>query len=632
VSTSYLRLIPGTPVLHQGHRYVIHTLLGGTDVYCLDQAGSNHRVLRMADLRPMPAEDAQVIIPNVAAISSKKLAISDKRLEHIQDLIGLETRTREQVEAAAKKAGVDTATIYRWLKRYTNAGSALGLVPLDRGPGSNTLISKEVETLIREMIERLFLTKQKISVTKFAKEVRRTCKKLKLKAPHDNTIRNRLKTIPGIIRASRRGTERDREKHTATTGTSPQGAFLQSDYQIDHTLLPLIVVDDEHRKPINRPWITVVIEVKTRVVAGFYLSLGPPSTESVAMALANAICPKEDYLASLGIDAEWPVWGMAARLHADNALEFRSEALVLGLREFDRDMQWRPVKKPRYGAYIERLLGTLGIELTSWQGATFSNPADKGDYDAVGNAIFTMREVERRIALWIAKIYHHSRHDGLEGRTPMGCFMEGVHGDGDKVGDGFKDRPSDPQTVARDFMRVERRKITSAGVSIDGVNYYSPELSRFVGESNQWDPDGSDKYLFRIDDRAISPIFFFNPIENRYIEVPYAKTGRPVISTWQLKAAKAFVRTKGIEEFDEDKIFDAYEELEADASEAAETTKSLRSAQRRADNDRRLGRAPAAKPPTKVDPPNASTKAVDAGGDDDALPPQIGEEAAVISG
>lgn len=631
MSTSYLRLIPGTPVLHQGQQYVIHTLLGGIDVYCLDLSGSDHKVLRIEDLRPVPEDDTKVSIPNVAAISSKKLAISDTRLAHIKHLLGRTGRTRAEVEAAARNAGVDAATIYRWIKLYTNSGSALGLVPLDRGPGTNTVIPKEVETLIRDMSANVFLTGQKITATKFAKEIRRACKKLNLKAPHENTIRNRLKAIPGVIRATRRGTERDRERHNATTGTNPQGAFLQSDYQIDHTLLPLIVVDDEYRKPINRPWITVVIEVKTRVVAGFYLSLGPPSSESVAMALAHAICPKEEYLAALGINAEWPVWGMAARLHADNALEFRSQALVLGLRQFNRDIQWRPVKKPHYGAHIERLIGTLGIELTSWQGATFSNPADKGDYDAVGNAVFTIREVEKRIALWITKIYHQSPHQGLEGRTPMGCFMEGVFGDGDKVGDGFQDRPADSKAVAIEFMRVERRKVTSAGVSIDGVNYYSPELSRFVGEPNQWDPDGSNKYLFRIDDRAISPVYFFDPIVNRYIEVPYANTSRPIITTWQLKAAKALVRAKGRAETDEDTIFMAYDELEEDAAEAAATTKLRRSAQRRADNFRRLGKGPATKSASKSKPPAALVKEAPAPNEDDALPPPVGDEATVIS-
>ena len=43
--------------------------------------------------------------------------------------------------------------------------------------------------------------------------------------------------------------------------------------QIDHTPVDVIVVDEAHRLPIGRPWLTLAIDVATRVVAGFYVSL-----------------------------------------------------------------------------------------------------------------------------------------------------------------------------------------------------------------------------------------------------------------------------------------------------------------------------------------------------------------------
>jgi transposase InsO family protein len=39
--------------------------------------------------------------------------------------------------------------------------------------------------------------------------------------------------------------------------------------QIDHTPMDVIVVDEEHRQPIQRPSLTVVIEVYSRMVLGF---------------------------------------------------------------------------------------------------------------------------------------------------------------------------------------------------------------------------------------------------------------------------------------------------------------------------------------------------------------------------
>jgi hypothetical protein len=34
--------------------------------------------------------------------------------------------------------------------------------------------------------------------------------------------------------------------------------------QIDHTLVDVIVVDEIERKPIGRPWLTLVVDVATR--------------------------------------------------------------------------------------------------------------------------------------------------------------------------------------------------------------------------------------------------------------------------------------------------------------------------------------------------------------------------------
>jgi transposase InsO family protein len=72
--------------------------------------------------------------------------------------------------------------------------------------------------------------------------------------------------------------------------------------QIDHTLVDVIVVDSITREPIQRPWLTLSIDVCSRCVPGFHLSLEPPSATSVALCLAHAALPKEGWLAARGID------------------------------------------------------------------------------------------------------------------------------------------------------------------------------------------------------------------------------------------------------------------------------------------------------------------------------------------
>lgn len=47
--------------------------------------------------------------------------------------------------------------------------------------------------------------------------------------------------------------------------------------QIDHTLVDIIIVDPVERLPIGRPYVTFAIDVYSRCIAGFVLSLEAPS-------------------------------------------------------------------------------------------------------------------------------------------------------------------------------------------------------------------------------------------------------------------------------------------------------------------------------------------------------------------
>jgi putative transposase len=80
--------------------------------------------------------------------------------------------------------------------------------------------------------------------------------------------------------------------------------------QIDHTVID---VDEEHRQPIQRPFLTVVINVFSRMVLGFAIYLEKPSAFTAGLAISHAVLPKEQWLAEVGVQAEWPCWGKCAK-------------------------------------------------------------------------------------------------------------------------------------------------------------------------------------------------------------------------------------------------------------------------------------------------------------------------------
>lgn len=62
--------------------------------------------------------------------------------------------------------------------------------------------------------------------------------------------------------------------------------------QIDHTLADIILVDQVERKPLARPWLTLAIDVTTRVVLGAYVSFDAPSVLSIGLCLDHCVRPK----------------------------------------------------------------------------------------------------------------------------------------------------------------------------------------------------------------------------------------------------------------------------------------------------------------------------------------------------
>ena len=176
--------------------------------------------------------------------------------------------------------------------------------------------------------------------------------------------------------------------------------------QIDHTQVDIIVVDEQSRKEIGRPWITLAVDVLTRMVTGFYLALEPPSVASIGLCLLHAVYDKASWVAERDIDAPWPVSGLPGALHADNGSDFRSRAFVRACRNQGIEVVWRLPGKPHFGGDIERLIGTQMGAVHLLPGTTFSNPGERGSYRSSKAARMTLRELERWIGWEIAGHYH----------------------------------------------------------------------------------------------------------------------------------------------------------------------------------------------------------------------------------
>src|SRR5216683_3200673 len=200
---------------------------------------------------------------------------------------------------------------------------------------------------------------------------------------------------------------------TPVQGVFPSVTTPLEVVQMDHTVVDCMIVDEHTRQPIGRPYLTVGIDVYSRCITGFCLTLEPPSAVSVGLCLAHAVLDKETDLRRLEMEGEWPIWGKPGTIHVENAAEFYSEALRRGCDQHGIRIAHRPVGQPHCGGTIERVLGTVMQRVHTLPGTTFANPQDRGTSASARHAALTLRELARWLTLVIIGHYHLSVHSAL---------------------------------------------------------------------------------------------------------------------------------------------------------------------------------------------------------------------------
>jgi putative transposase len=212
--------------------------------------------------------------------------------------------------------------------------------------------------------------------------------------------------------------------------------------------------------------LSLAVDVPTRMVAGFHLSFDDPSALAVALVLTHAVLPKEAWLAERDISLPWPVSGIPDWIETDNGEEFHSKAFERGAAEYGIRLTYRPHGAPQVGGHIERLIGAFMQRIHLIPGTTFSNVADKGGYDSERQAVMTLKELERWLALEILGVYHKSVHTALH-QPPEQAWQQKVSSRPTPIR-----KPQDPGRFLLDFLPAEERLIRRDGIRMFNLHYW----------------------------------------------------------------------------------------------------------------------------------------------------------------
>jgi putative transposase len=607
---------PGIVAEYDGKRYLILRLMDLRTVLGKPEAGGQVECLQIHSLKPPSPEvkPPELPVEEISLIPEKEWEEAKHRYEIIKPLLEMTDRTKQAVADRAKAFNTNKTSIYKWIDTFLKTGKVSSLLNQKRGWSSGKKrISEEVLLVLDATISDYYLTEQRRSIPDTALEVQRRCRVAKLPAPHINTVRRRIEELPLKLHLEKRGEKKKAARLTnLIRGEFPGAEAPLSVVQIDHTKVDLILVDDLNRLPIGRPWITLAIDVFSRMVLGFHISLDPPGSAAVGMCLAHAILPKENRLAKLGIGLEWPCWGVPGTIHADNAREFRGVTLQRACQEYGIHLEWRPVTKPHYGGHIERLLGTLSKKIHQLPGTTFSNVAERGEYPSEKNAVFTLSEFEGWLIRQIAGVYHNEFHSGI-GTTPNAKFKQGILGTDESPGTGLPRLVEDESRLLLDFLPFVERAVNPYGIVIERINYYHDLLRSWVSAPDPEFPKQKRKFIVKLDPRDIGSVYFYDPDLKQYFQIPYRNPSRPPMSLWELRAVERRLKEEGKKHVDEDTIFATLEQMRQLQENATTQTKAARRARQRRDEYQRAEKPNLVPEPVTVapvDPPATPRKKI----------------------
>lgn len=478
-------------------------------------------------LEDIPEEDWQLAVQREATI---------------RRLTELETITKEDIKLATDELGIGRSRIYELVASYRkNGGGASAIAHKKRGPKDGaSRLPKEVEDLIYEAINRVYATRQKPKVSDLCLDIATDCHSRGWKAPSRTAIEARIERIDQWrLLAQREGAKIAGDKYRDVGVPFEMSRPLEW-VQGDHTVADVMVVDEVFRRAIGRPLLTMLIDVFTRIVLGWYVSFEEPSRTSLGMALLHAVFPKDRYLQNLGLDVDAPGCGIPDTVSLDNAKAHLSPDFLRGCQEHGIKRHLRPVKKSWFGGHIERLIGTTMGAVHLIPGSTYSSIAQKKEYDSEKMACMTIGEFEKWLAIQIS-LYHNRKHAKL-GVTPLTAWAEAT-----AARQMFR-QPSDEHDFVLHFLPSTKRKVRRDGIRLNNIFYQHHGARTFV--------DGSEaRETIKYNPRDMSTIFLQNK-SGEHLPVGFKDLTRPPVTKHELDIANRVLIERGRKSVNEDRLFE----------------------------------------------------------------------------
>lgn len=283
----------GTLVDYAGARWRVQRALGVEAVLLRSDTGME-----------VSADPLQIRLPEISVATGPSLPRVDelryseadwteatRRRDLLATLAAKSSRTTADVAAAAASLGVTPRRVWGLLRRLQLHGDEITpFLPAHRRARAKRL-SASREAIIQQAIDQHYAKRTRPSLQSLADEVAGRCKAAGLAPPSVKAVKARVRDRDQVWLVRRREGSRKARSLALLTGAHPGADAPWERVQIDSTPCDIRLVREQERTVIGRPTLTFAIDIYSRVILGFSVSLQSASTLTVALCLAQACLP-----------------------------------------------------------------------------------------------------------------------------------------------------------------------------------------------------------------------------------------------------------------------------------------------------------------------------------------------------
>lgn len=426
-------LAANVPILWDGRPWTIANT-GATEVTLLASEGTLlvvpqapfSELVAQGKVRGVPTAHPLGLSPEartrLAQAGPADLQEANRRYALIQSLLH---------HAAPPKTVISARTLRRWVAHYRRAAQEwgcgyLGLLPrLWQSGNRQPRLPPATCALLDEFITTEYETpKQKRKVEVYGALVL-ACAAQGLAPPSYKTFAAAVNQRPQheqlTKRMGPRGAYPQEPCYWELSLTTPRHGDRPFEIaHLDHTELDLELRDGRTGHLLGRPWASFLVDAYTRRLLAVYVAFEGPSYRACMMVLRECVRQHQR---------------LPQTLVVDGGAEFASTYFETLLARYEVTKKTRPGAKPRFGAVLERLFGTLNTSfidnLAGNTQLTRHLRQVSPSVDPKQFATWTLDRLYRRLREWAYEVYDTQEHPAL-GQSPREAFAAGLFTSGQR--------------------------------------------------------------------------------------------------------------------------------------------------------------------------------------------------------